>query len=316
MPREYIIFDKQRNFGDKLSATFEFLKNNYKGLLNIIISIPGPFILLNAFIYVFFVDSKIRSITDFLEGNMVAYTSELASILLIYSIIVLLSTVIFQVSIISFIKIYRQKKSGDITASEVWAISKTDIVKLTLFYIILGFISVLFITILVSMASSNGGFIASLLIFIIFFVLFYLLIVFSLIPYIIVVEDKPVGDFFGIINRSFFLIRGKWWSTFGLLLISVFISSAISGIFSLPVGVSQMTKIFSQSNEGFPTMSTSEMVYSGIVQVVSNVVYIIPVLALSFQYFNLVEKNEGKGLLQEIQDVDSDHDEGEGGKIN
>lgn len=306
MVHDYIEFRRQRNFGDKLSATFEFIKSNYQQLLKILIYIPGPLILLNSIYYIFFIDSRIRSITSILEGDPLAYTTELVSYMLVYSIIALLLVVVFQLTILSFIKLYQTKRNGDISVNEVWTNVKANLLKLLSFYLLFSVTAFLFVGVLAFVAGSNGGFLGSMLIFIVFILFFYLIITFSLFPYVIIIEDKSLNDFLEVINRCFLLIRGKWWSTVGIVIISSLITSIIGGIFSIPVGLSQLSELFTEQSYGLPQLSISELVYSAFVQVLTNVLYIIPVTALAFQYYNLVERNEGTGLMQEIEDEQAD----------
>ncbi|HUQ58187.1 hypothetical protein [Lentzea sp.] len=62
----------------------------------------------------------------------------------------------------------------------------------------------------------------------------YLWVLFALVTPALVLERCGVGTAFG---RSKALVKGAWWRTFGVLLLTVVISSVISWIISLPFGI-------------------------------------------------------------------------------
>ncbi len=62
----------------------------------------------------------------------------------------------------------------------------------------------------------------------------YLWVLFALVTPALVLERCGVGTAFG---RSKTLVNGAWWRTFGILLLTVVISSVISWIISLPFGL-------------------------------------------------------------------------------
>ena len=106
----------------------------------------------------------------------------------------------------------------------------------------------------------------------------YLMIVLSLGSAIIVFEDNNPIDAFG---RSFKLIKDKWWST------SVQKSGDLSGLDESNFGSNPLGILFSVF-ETFGAILT----------------YSISFLALAFQYFNLVERRESRGLMSRIEQMD------------
>ena len=49
------------------------------------------------------------------------------------------------------------------------------------------------------------------------------------------------------------------------------------------------------------------MILSGILMILGSYLsYVIPIIALSFQYFNLVERQESVGLMSEIEQFETD----------
>ena len=139
----------------------------------------------------------------------------------------------------------------------------------------------------------------------IFVALIYLWVNFSLIFIIRAVEK--VG-FFSAVQRSFYLIRDKWWSTFGVIFVTGLVQSTISSLFLIPwyIGfVIRMMHTIQESTFEEPSM-VSQLVndlFFVLYFLVSFLLYAIPLVAISFQYFNLVELKESRGLLSKIDSL-------------
>jgi len=138
----------------------------------------------------------------------------------------------------------------------------------------------------------------------------FLMVVLSLAIPAMFFEKKGVFD---AIGRSFKLIKGKWWSTFGLLFVASILMYAISMIFILPFYVFYFLSIFTLVEETGITADVSSWWFQGgmtlsvmFMFLGSYLTYTIPMVALSFQYFNLVERLESVGLMSEIQNLDNE----------
>jgi hypothetical protein len=119
----------------------------------------------------------------------------------------------------------------------------------------------------------------------------YLSIVLSLFFVVKVLEDTGFGN---TINRCVSLTSGKWWSTFGLLAIMVliiyFMFASVGIVAALFGGVRSL--LLSSG-----PMPSSFMVILGAFSGLLTLLLYPPVLlAIAFQYFNLVELKEGVGL--------------------
>jgi hypothetical protein len=111
-------------------------------------------------------------------------------------------------------------------------------------------------------------------------------------------------DVFAAIGRCFQLIRGQWWATFGLLIVAVFLQSMLTIVFAIPQYAVMMGKMLQ-----LPVLSSdvlglvAQCLYAiGII-----FTYCIPLLALAFQYLNLVERQEGIGLRLLIDQLGQGH---------
>lgn len=104
-------------------------------------------------------------------------------------------------------------------------------------------------------------------------------------------EDEGV---LAALRRSFYLVKGKWWSTLGLYLISSFITGIINYVFLIPVyglmAARMMLKLPGSDSELLSVAAMSIYALGWIFTAC------LPLLAMLFQYFNLVERKEGVGL--------------------
>ena len=88
---------------------------------------------------------------------------------------------------------------------------------------------------------------------------------------------------------------------------------AVSLIFMVPFYIFYFIKMLTLVEEvGITTDTTSWMFQGGMMLSVmfmflgSFLTYTIPMIALSFQYFNLVERHESVGLMAEIEKLETD----------
>lgn len=291
-----IVFYKIRNFSQKLNATIEFIRQNVKTLGTAIIYILGPLAVLNGLLFSQFINFAFDTMSTqdpASVGNPFAFVFNQSYIgfVLLSSFAALLNfSVIF-----NFMKIYQVRYPEEITVIEILNASWKDLLPLLL----LGIIA----TILIML-----GFIAFLLPGV------FLMVVLSLSIPVLFFEG---GGAIESIRRSFKLIKGKWWSTFGLLFVASILMYAVSMIFIVPFYVFYFLSIFTLVEESGISADTSSWWFQGgmtfslmFMFLGSFLTYSIPMVALSFQYFNLKERQESVGLLHEIDQLDIESHEG------
>jgi hypothetical protein len=126
----------------------------------------------------------------------------------------------------------------------------------------------------------------------------YLMIVLSLFFIVRMRENKNFGDAF---SRCFYLIRNKWWSTFGLIIVAVMIQGIIGIVFQIPLYIYTFTvTLHLNSGNTHPTFQIIAVIIS---TVGAMMLYAISNIAIAFQYFNLVEKKDGTGLKEELDSI-------------
>ena len=319
MESNYINLERKRAFGEKLNATFEFIRLNFKPLVKAISYISIPAILPAVIIFVV-VFSGIEDLITILKSSSTSYSGGIS--LLVYAFIAFISMalayLLITLTTLEYLNIYREKKSSDIAVQEVWDRVKVSFKE--------GLLSIIILSVLGGMA---------------YFVLVILMIVFAAIPVlnffaimgvmvgimyvavtislyfnILINEKRRATEFIEILKRSFFLIRSKWWSTFGILFISGLIVGMTASLTSLPALLLGMgNELFSTDfpeNEQLSSIITVMGVFYGINIFMNIYLRVIQILAVSFQYFNLVELKEAKGLMSEISSIDPDQESRQG----
>ena len=283
-----IEFYKKRQFSDKINATFTFLRENAWPYIKIQLMIAGPILLLT------------NILTNQLSIGFLGFSPEdvTASMILdffkLYGLI-LLSTLVTATLVpiitFSYMKAYQSHAPSEISAAMVLKNLGSK------FFNLLGFNILMYIAIIIAM-------------FFLVLPAIYIGIVLSLGSAIILFEENNPIDTF---SRAFTLIKGKWWSTFGLVIVMGIIGYVISLFFGLPrtllFSVKAITTTFSDGDLSAVTqMTTGEQALSILFSVFetfgSILLYSLSYIAIAFQYFNLVERRESRGLMSQIEGMD------------
>lgn len=280
MYNQKIELRKTRNFGEKINATFDFIRHNYKGLFPCILFISAPVALIGSLLITYYqVFIQFQHLGD--------YTYEAPSIVLYFLpgyLLIIAGYILNGAVITNYMGLYTETPDPkSITVSEVWFRAKYD------FWMIL-----------------IGGFLVGIMVSIGFVFLFipalYLFVVFSLFIPSMVFEQKSIGE---AIGRCFFLIRDKWWSTFGLAFILTLLQIVMGLVFNIPQYVFLFLTTYHASADSLTTIPTwykiGMIVSAAISSIGALLVGCLTFVGLSFQYFNLVERREASGLLSKLE---------------
>lgn len=310
-----IQFRERRDFGRKVTATFEFLKQNFKSLFRSLLYIAGPPALL-ASIFGSSFYSRFMNISMMAGRNSGDPEAVLASFQTVnfwlemvgMFLFMLITAVITCSVVINYMDEYQRTKSNQISVDRIWQLVRSTFgsyLLTTLVYVgvliglYIGVIIIIMVFALMSTVLAVLGGIAAVIGFI------YLVIGFSHLYYVRAFEKKGIID---AIGRCFYLIRGKWWSTAGLLLIISLIQSTVSSVFFIPWYINFIiTMMHSMENNSFQDPSMLSQVINNVFLILyflsSFILYALPLVALAFQYFNLVEIKEATGLMSRIDTI-------------
>lgn len=271
-----IEFKKLREFGEVINDIFLFLKENFRPLLKVFIYLCGVF-LLTGIIATVMQQLHMQSVPK-IEGNPLAVSNFMDVFNWNYFLVIFISMLSYTaitVSTLSFIALYIQKGKEAPTPEEVWAYFK--------YYYLRAFYSSIVVGLLLSV-----GFMLCL------FPGIYLFPIMSIFFPIMIMENGDISYTFG---RAFKLMKDQWFTTAGVVLVIWVIAYACMAFASVPGVVLSMIGTFLP---GLKAWNTVFIVIGAILQQISYVFMVIPVIGVTFCYFNLVEIQESSGLIDRI----------------
>ena len=292
-------FRRERDFGAKIAATFEFVAAQFKPLFKCLAYFVLPGALLAGIGMGLFMSKMLAMmppVSSTGHGPMVVarnYSSNpfagtsfvsigLATVGFLAAFLLLSSTVY------GFVRVRMNLPADEIVQpAQVWAYISQRLGR------VVGAWLLLTLVMLVGMGAVGGslallgpGFVVFL-----FLPLVWATVCLGLYFPALWMEDEGV---LAALRRSFYLVKGKWWSTLGLYLIISFITGIINYVFLIPVYGLMMTRmVLKLPGSDSELLSVAAMSIYALGWIFTAC---LPLLAMLFQYFNLVERKEGVGL--------------------
>lgn len=288
-----IDFYQKRQFGDKLNITFVFIRENAWPYLKVQMLVAGPILLL---INILMSQTQLSLLDPMQLLGSDDFISELGRIYGLVFLNVLLTGSLVPALGYGYMQAYQHKAPKEISLADVTkGLGKR-------FGLIFGYGLVFFIVVIISS-----------FFFLIPGVFFFTVL--SLGTAIIVFEGSDPFTAFG---RCFSLIKDKFFSTLGLIVVIFFIGYFVNMLFSLPQSIVYGIWAFTSLDGG--TLNPSEMpaymqvltiVFAVFVAFGSILTYSFIYIGLAFQYFNLVERRESRGLMERIHAMDQEQQDDE-----
>jgi hypothetical protein len=276
MINKSIVLLQQRDFGQKMNVSFEFVTRNFAPLVKALMFIAGPAALLAGVAQGMFQSRTLGMAISQDPASML--TKYLAFEYLFVIIFTTVSYFLAYATVSAFITLYEEHSSSvDVTPALVWQKISENI------WASLG---AMVISFLLSMIGIMFLIIPGL----------YIGIALQFFMIITIREKLPAME---ALKRSQQLIKDKWWSTFGLIMIMSIVASLIAFVFQLPVFITTMLSALGLARD-WANMKAFMIGGSMISILGSTIVQGLVWVALVFQYFNLVERTEGSSLRAEI----------------
>ncbi len=308
-----IEFQNARDFSRKLNATFEFIRQNFKSLGKSMLLIAGPPVFVGSIMAGSFM-GEFFNLGKALGGNPDALSGYFLSVsfwtqLLFMFVFLTVGFVVAIATINSYLIIYDQKKTNQIKTGEVWeAVRNTfwPYLSTTILFFILFIIAYVVLLIPIFILGNISGVLIFFGALFVIGAIIFLLISSSLTYFIQLYEKK---NFIDAVGRSIRLVNtGKWWSTFGLIMILYLIMMTVSYIFIIPYYAVLFTEtLHTVSTNTDPAPSSSwnawTIVFFTLYYMAQMIMYALPNVGIAFQYFNLVELKEAKGLMNQIENL-------------
>ncbi|MEE2992267.1 MAG: hypothetical protein VX603_03740 [Gemmatimonadota bacterium] len=268
-----IEFQQVRNFGEVLTVTFDFVRENFKPLMKGWLYIVGPLALTNAFISIYSID---------MSSSFSQFFSLLSLINLILGVLTYFLTYLVT---LGYLHLYLHKKLP-VEFNDLRQFTKQNFWFFTGQYIVLIIITITGFVLLIIPG-------------------LYLIIVLSIAPIIRIMERRSI---FASISRARQLMSGFWWQTFGLTVVLFIILLVFGGLLQAPSIVLTFLWTFNNIEAGSFSGSPADnypllAVVAAIGQALAVCVNIIPMVAYSLQYFNLRERKEAVSLMDKVESL-------------
>ena len=270
---------KARDFGDQITAVFDFIKLNFAIIGKTYLFFAFPFILIGTILYLYGFQMVIDGLRSYYNGGASNPLTMGANLLL------LIGNIIFTLSVYSIMKLYNQMDDPrEMRPQMVW----DEMTKYIGKYIGASFLVGIFMIL---------GFLLFLIPGI------YVTVAMSLTTVMIVFEDRSVGN---AIDGSMKLIKGYWWSTFGYFIVVAIIYWVLSYTIVLPLTLlspfSPIDIIINpQSLASVNLLSVTNILSTILSNGIQYFLYAIIGVAAGIRYFTLRELKEGISLDEEIE---------------
>lgn len=111
-------------------------------------------------------------------------------------------------------------------------------------------------------------------------------------------------DLWGALSRSWSLTTDHWWTTFGLMIVIYIFVALMSYAISMPFFIVAAFTGFT-GLESPETLETTFGIIYGLMTSLSYIFYTLLYVVLGLHYYNLVERKEGAGLQQRIDQIET-----------
>lgn len=286
MEQTKLELQKEREFGEVFNATFAFIKQEFKPLSKVIVTFVLPILLVMSIVLIYVQTANMNMLRNYDPSDISAAFSNLLGIygkIFIYTAVVLIGQSVFATVVYSYMKLYLQGKEN---------IGVKEIADALVKYL-LPVIGASILMIIVVIFGLIFCFLPGI----------YLAVSLSMFIPILIIENDGIGNAF---SRSFTLTHRQWGWTFLILLVGTVIIWVISLIFSIPsmiMGFTSMWHSIKNHSNPYEMLTTGYIVYSSIVSVITQLLYLFPYILIGFQYFNIVEITERPSLSQKIDQL-------------
>lgn len=301
-------FRRERDFGAKVGATFDFVAAQFGPLLKCLAYFVLPGALLTGIGLGLFLNNFLALLPQFSQraghsanGSFQTYSaasglfsgSSYVSLSLTF-VGVLVVFLLLSSTVYGFVRVRLRTPAAEVVQpAQVWAAVWPRLGRVLGAWLLLA-------GLLAGGMGLVGGALAALgpgFVVLLFFPLAWATVCLTLYFPALWLEDDGV---LAALRRAFYLAWGKWWSSLGLYLVMSFIAGIVNYLFLIPLyGLMavRMLKIPGFDSELLTVAASSIYVLGALFTSV------LPLLAMLFQYFNLVERRDGVGLRQQLQSL-------------
>lgn len=279
-PTEYIELRQQRDFSAVISTGFQFIRQNWKELYRPLVFICLPIYLVASVLF----GNFFRTVFASAQGGDVAGIMAGMGTMMIGYLLMAVSMLLLYAMVYEYMRFYMVNKGLKPTMGELWKETSKQLVSYFVIGLLAGVISSFGVILLIVGAIWLG-------------------IVFTMSFPLRAFERAEIGD---CIGRSFKVIKGRWWMTFGLVIVLTMLIGFISYIIYLPflifTGFSAMSSADAMADpaERMGWLMTGMMIIGGVVNILLMPFLQVP---LGLHALSLIEEKEGRGLMDRVDDL-------------
>lgn len=289
---ETIPLRRQRDFGEVLNVTFLFLRQNIGLLAKSLLFIAGPALVLGVILNPF------AGATGFFfnPGEWQAPETESGTALfgarvILATLLSCFGTVLAIAVANEFLVLYQDRGAGRFELEDVWRRARRSLWRMTGTLLLLGFLFGVSALIVLVPCLGALAYLAGVV---------YFGVLLSL---VFIVQAREQAGVLTALSRSRALVRGNWWPTAGVVFVSGIVYYAMSVCFALPSivvsGFAAFHGIEGESSSGL--YGVLGIVFGAVASLGSLLLYAVPLVAVAFQYFSLVEQKDRTGLMERVE---------------
>ncbi len=290
MSQSAVSLREERSVTDVLNATFLFIRQNiriYGKMLVLLITPVFGVGLILATIVTTTVDFSGQTDVTGAKAISLGLTGFLFFLLLI------LASLAIYTGALTIVRLYDERGPENFDLEDVWTVGKSKLLGFVGIGFLLGLILVLPILLFIWIPCLN--------VIAMFGWFMYVFGTFGLAYAAYVMEDCSVGS---SLSRSKELAENYFWPTIGLYLLTTLIVTVIGSIAQLPFQILAFSEGFFTESPELSSESAVFMAISYVVAIlVSTFLGLIPQVAMTFQYTNLVERKENVGLQRRVEQI-------------
>lgn len=297
-----IDFRKTRDFGETLNVSFLFIIKHFRQMMLGMLFIAGPFVLVGSIIPVMLL-TRFTSPASDAEGWLVGLgTSTLVNMLAFQMGSVMAVGVVYEYILIYF---QRRGEGPAIQTADLWSAIRRDFWRILgnmVGFSILTGASVIGMFFVSGLLGASLGVGAVVLLF--FGAMAASVYLFVPVTLVVIISLHERISFFDALPRAFYLVKGYWWQTFGLILICIIIQVSVVMCCLFPFLIfGWTTQLFTEMGNSLEQTVAFALSFSIVLTLVIALSYCLFLTVSAFQYFSLVERKESVGLREKIESM-------------
>jgi hypothetical protein len=284
---------KVRDFGEKIGDTFVFLRGNFRQLAIAFLVFALPLLAVGVFIQ----STALTGLYSALLRGVMDRPEDLLTVdFLWYFLVILFTSASYATAMYAYMRLYEEKDRRAPAMQELGQLYIRKVFPVFFHFLLLGLLFTLAAVVIAVLL----GFITPVLSVLAIIVLFvYAGVVFSNLLVTVVAEDRSFGVAF---SRCFYIIRGQFWSTLGLLFVLYLIFAILSSIVNVLFGAFFGLGSFVSSGGDMEKMKTYLLI-SALLQAAAQIFYMIFNIGVGLNYYSLLEEKEGVDLETRIDAI-------------